>query len=271
MQKTIYFDGKQFVEARKEELVAQVKLLKAKGVIPKLVSLVVGDEESAVKYQELKRRRAQEIGAVVEIAQFNKNETFAELVQFIEKLNEDEKVHGVMIQLPLPRSLKNRTEELINKISKTKDVDGMRDDSQFVAPVVLAVKAALNDALRVVRPKKTNEKLAICVVGAGFVGKKIIKHLKEVGFSNTYGVDTGVQKLSQETLKAHVIVSSTGKANLITEKMVKTDSMLIDVGAPFGEITASASKKAVFTTPVPGGIGPVTIYFLLFNLIKTIG
>lgn len=265
---TVIFDGVAFAQENEKKLASEVEKLRSQNVIPKLASFIIGDDPRALKYQQLKQKVAQSIGALVEIRQFGENESIELVKAAIEEANEDLTVHGVMIQLPHPKKFRPFRKDLIASISPAKDVDGMRDDSLFVAPVVQAIELALNSAL-VSQLAKKGGKLAICVVGgSGFVGAKTVRHLKKHKEWEVKGVDVEIANLSDVTRSTDVIISVTGKPNLITEDMVGSGAILIDVGAPIGEIDKSAYSKASFYTPVPGGIGPVTIFFLIKNLVS---
>lgn len=262
MAKNNYFDGKAFVQEKENNLQERITDLKAQGVTPKLVSIVVGDESGALKYQELKRKAAERVGAVLTIKTFVQTVSLDELLTAIDVANTDRAVSGVMIQLPLPDQLRMYQDQLIASINPEKDIDGMGDKSPFVAPVVLAVETAVNQA---------NESGGIpstmaVVGGEGFVGKKIMKYFAEKGYQ-PYSVELN-DNLHEKLHAADIIISAVGKKDLVMPNMVKEAVILIDVGAPFGDIAKETYQKAIFVSPVPGGVGPATIYYLLENLVK---
>lgn len=140
----------------------------------------------------------------------------------------------------------------------------MRDESEFVAPVVKAVLYAIKSIGEDVVFK---ENTGFVVVGAqGFVGKKILRTLEDMGF-RVSGVDLETDNKDLVIKKADVIISATGTKDVVKKEMVKQGAFLIDVGSPHPEFEKEAIKKAVFVTPVPGGIGPLTIEYLIENLI----
>ena len=266
MKTSIIFDGALHALEKEEQLKKEIRRLKEKGVTPKLVSIVVGDIGGGKFYQNLKKKAAERIGAVIEIRYFGKEIKLVELRKLIKKLNEEKNVHGVMIQLPLPENFsKVDRERIIQSIKRKKDVDGMRSDGSFLAPVVKAVLLALKRASKYMK----GEGMQILVIGAkGFVGEKVIKVLKEMEYE-VDGVDVETKNLKQKTKKADVLISAAGKPNLIKVEMVKNGAVVIDVGAPKGDVDFNeVSKKASFITPVPGGIGPLNISFLLENLVE---
>lgn len=260
------FDGR----AKAEDIESRLR-----GRTPKtnrvLHSIVVGDDSRAMAYQRMKEKAAKKVGCTVSIFQFPDTISFEELGSNIKKWNSDPSVDGIMIQLPLPENLRHKTKDLIDSIIQTKDVDGMREDSPFIAPVVNAVMIALDEAEKNVRqPLKARplKEMKTLVVGSsGFVGQKIVRHLSDKNYI-VVGVDEG-DYLDPCTLSADVIISVTGVENLIKPDMVKEGVILIDVGSPRGDIDKKAYDKASFVSPVPGGIGPVTIACLLQNLIET--
>lgn len=257
------FDGKKFAFQKEIFLKKKVKRKKEKGITPKLVSIMVGDDPGSKLYLTLKKKLAERIGASLQILNFSKGTSIIRIIEAIERFNRDKKVHGVMLQLPLPTqfSVSDR-DKIIKAIDPKKDVDGMADNSLFVAPVVRAVLEIIKQS------QLTNYgSFKTAVVGAkGFVGKKIIWKLRNSGFA-VKGYDVDTKNLGEKTKRADILISAAGVPNLIKADMVKKGAVVIDVGAPKGDIkTASVKKKASFISPVPGGVGPVTVVLLLENL-----
>lgn len=260
---TIIFDGKKVasdlrVSLKKEALKLPVK--------PKLVSILVGEDRGGKKYLSLKKDAAKDIGAKLEIRDFGRDTKPEEIIDEIEDLNTKERVHGVMVQLPLPEDFSEKEkDQIIEAIDRKKDVDGMKDESLFVAPVVKATLLATKIAGEV---KAYEENSLFVVVGAeGFVGGKILRALEDMGFRSK-GLDVGSKGRERTIKEADVVISTTGQKGTITKKMVKDGVVLIDVGVPHPEVAEEAGKKSLFITPVPGGIGPLTIEFLLENLVE---
>ena len=268
--KVDYFDGKKIAFQKERELKKDIARLRRKGVTPKLASIVVGDVGAGKFYQSLKKKAAERIGAEVEVISLSPSISLKEIKAEIEKYNSDSKVHGVMIQLPLPANLKANTKSLINAIDVKKDVDGLRENSQFLTPVVKAVLAALIEATYVLSSPTDRLKFGLktLVVGAkGFEGVKIIRVLQEMGYE-VEGVDVAIKNIKLKTKNADIIISVTGSPGLIEPDMIKDGAAVIDVGFPEGDIDKEVYKKAAFVSPVPGGIGPVTISMLLENLVE---
>jgi methylenetetrahydrofolate dehydrogenase (NADP+)/methenyltetrahydrofolate cyclohydrolase len=250
------FNGRQLAIAKEAKLKEKVSLLKQEGIVPELMSIVVGDDPASKLYVSLKKKAAEKIGAKLEIKKFQANTSTNQLIKLIKDLNNDESIHGVMVQLPLPDNFsKKDRDQIINSISTEKDVDGMRDDSSFLTPVVKVVIEVIQQANKYL---PTDREANISVVGAGgFIGKKIVKVLKEMGY-----------QIKKETLQADILISATGEPKLIKKDMVKKGAVVIDIGAPVGDVDKEVHQKASFITPVPGGVGVVTITCLLENLIE---
>jgi methylenetetrahydrofolate dehydrogenase (NADP+)/methenyltetrahydrofolate cyclohydrolase len=266
---TTYFDGKRVASEKLEALKIEVEKLKQKGVTPKLVSIMVGEDEGSELYLSLKKRAAEEVGVELEIKKLASKTSMNRFIEVIENLNEDRSIQGIMIQLPLPKNFRNKTKDLINEIDPKKDVDGMRRDSEFLAPVVGAVEFVFVGCEEYIHHNDLPFKVVV-VGGQGFVGRKIIKRLFEYN-SRIYrpvSVDIKTKDWQKKVKEADVLISATGSTGLIKKSMVKDIPVLIDVGSPKGDIERQAYDEAYFVSPVPGGVGPMTIYYLLENLVE---
>jgi methylenetetrahydrofolate dehydrogenase (NADP+)/methenyltetrahydrofolate cyclohydrolase len=262
----LIFDGRAFAKAKEEELQVRVQKLKDDGIVPTMVSIVIGDIDGSLKYQEMKKKAGARVGIEIDIKAFDVHISKDEIVKEIERLNEDPKIHGIMVQLPLPKSFTNDDRgQILSAIDPKKDVDGMRDVSGYEAPVVRAVIAALHAAKKL-SVMSTLSKVA--VVGAkGFEGRKIVEHVTSLKLLVTE-FDKGDDLGNSHLFNADVVISCTGQSGLITGDMVKEGVIAIDVGAPSGDFDfESVSQKASFITPVPGGIGPMTIALLMENIV----
>ena len=263
----IIFDGKQVAKEKEEKLIEVIKRLRRDDITPKAVSILVGNDTASKKYLSLKEKAAERVGAKMEIIKFQSSDQVNQVIKLIKKLNRDKDVHGIMIQLPLPSGFsKKDRDEIVEAIEKRKDIDGMREDSMYVAPVVKSVLKALGDAYQYTI---YNREAKVVVVGAkGFVGKKLLNVLKDMDYQ-VKGVDVDFKDLPSVTKLADILISVTGVAGLIDGRMVKNGSVVIDVGSPDGDVvTKEVLRKARFISPVPGGIGPLTIYCLLENLVE---
>lgn len=263
---SIIFNGNEFASKKEKNLKKAVLDLKAKGIYPHLASIIIGNNPASEMYLSMKKKRGEAIGIQVDIYKLPINVKKEELLALIKLLNEDPDFTGLMIQMPLPIELENSKLEILNSINQEKDVDGLKENSKFLHPTSKAVIEIMNyakDQLAVV-----SNPLTVCVVGAtGMVGTPLVKELKRLGYK-VIEADIKTTNLQGSTLQADVLISAVGITNLITSDMVKKDAIVIDVGSPKGDVDfAEVSKIAGFITPVPGGVGPVTISCLMQNLV----
>ena len=263
------FNGREF--AAKKEVLLRQKVAELKKKIksaPRLVSLIIGSDPASILYQELKKKAGERIGAHVDIKILDRTTKVAELKELIFELNADQNVNGIMVQLPLPSSFSDiNRDEVINSISRDKDVDGLRKDSKFTPPTAKAVLEIFEESQDYQRIKGYPG-LILVVGGTGFIGSQIFRAFEKqkLGSYNIRSLNS--KNFSKETLlNADVIISVTGREKLIKADMVKEGAVLIDVGAPLGDIEKDAYEKASFVSPVPGGVGPITIICLLENLV----
>lgn len=255
------FDGKEFAAKRRKELKNKVSDLVSKGINPKLVTILIGNEKGGALYTKLKKEAAESVGISFEVASLGEDSDLSEVIELIKKNNQDKSVFGLMMQMPLPQALRPYNSKIVEYIEPKKDVDGLTRDSDFLHPTSRAVVEIITNFDR-------NTSHTCVVVGAGgMVGRPLVSRLKAIGY-HVIECNSKTLDLKKETLKADILVSATGKPNLITEDMVKNGAIIIDVGYPAGDVTQEAKNKAVFATPVPGGVGPVTITCLLENLVE---
>jgi methylenetetrahydrofolate dehydrogenase (NADP+)/methenyltetrahydrofolate cyclohydrolase len=194
----------------------------------------------------------------MDVYEFPATITHDELVARINHLNRDKTIHGMMIQLPLPGKLREKTEDILQHIPASRDVDGLRESSPFVPATARAVLSILDEAKKHV---KVGPDDYVVVVGAnGMVGKSVVSELTKAGFE--------VGSELSEAKNAKVLISATGSPGIIGPEHVKKGAIVIDVGSPRGDVAHKVYKKAGFITPVPGGVGPVTVVSLLENLVE---
>ncbi len=260
----IIFDGRSFAAEKEEALILKVLALRQKSITPHLVSIIVGEDPASHLYVGLKKRAVERIGGEVTVVSLGESSDVEKILEVINFYNNDPEIQGIMVQLPLPKKLVDSKFQILDSISSTKDVDGLRSDSKFLHPTskaVIDIMDFANGGLDM------SGKLEVVVVGTGMVGGPVVKELKKKGYT-VFECDMNTSNLKEETLKGDILVSATGKSKLITEDMVKKDAIVVDVGSPIGECDLDVKSKASFVTPVPGGVGPVTISCLLENLIS---
>lgn len=264
---THIFDGKIVANEKRKELATDVARLENNGIKPKLVSILVGDDKASKLYLSLKKAAALGVGADLEIRELSKDVAVNEIIDIIKELNTDETVHGIMIQLPLPDNFsKKERDQIIDNIVDEKDVDGMKKDSPYLTPVIKAILIALKDANDHLPIGKEVE---IVVVGSkGFVGSRALRVLNDMGYK-TLGIDRNTDNWEEKIKSADVVISATGEENIITGDLIKAGVVIIDVGSPKPDVNyENIKEKASFLSPVPGGVGPLTVILLIENLIE---
>lgn len=270
-------DGKKLALKRQEKLIQEVKKLEK---TPKIVSILVGDDAPSVLYTNIKQKKASELGIIFQPLYFNlppqgwTHKLFEEVVNKIKELNRNPEIDGIMVQLPLPKLfLQNRSEkELLEFIDDKKDVDGLNyahQTSSYVPAAVKAVLSILKDERIPVAGKK------VVVVGSSdLIGKPVAEEMEKLG-AKVIICDRQTTDLCRETLKADILISATGVPGLIKGNMISDGVVIIDVGAEKvdGKIMGDVDFKSVYPkalriTPVPGGVGPMTVISLMENTVK---
>jgi len=281
-------DGKQVAADIRAELKAQVQELKTQGVVPGLGVILVGDDPASKSYVMAKEKACEEIGLFSDDNRLPATATQAELMDRVRKMNADPKIHGILVQLPLPKHL-NETEVLL-AIDPDKDVDGFHPMN--VGRMVLDQKAFLpctpHGVIQLLVRNGVKLKGAhVVIVGrSNIVGKPLANMLVQKSAMANATVTlchTGTKDIGYFTRQADVVVAATGRPKTITVDMVKEGAVVIDVGVNrindpskkcgfrlVGDVDYEAVKeKASLITPVPGGVGPMTITMLLFNTVES--
>ena len=261
------FDGKNLRDEIISTLAQKVAVLKKK---PNLAVIWIGDNPVSAKYVEHKMKTAKKIGVQFDLIKLQEAVEEEVVLEKIKQLNNDKNVDGIMVQLPIPENL-NRG-KIISAISKEKDIDGLRFcqnlNSNYYPPVVLAIIEAVKNSGTDYKVKK------IALVGQGFlVGAPLAKYLKDVDIRIA---DENTPDVGTITSDADIVISADGKPGLIKANMIKKGVVLVDAGTTevggklTGDINPECYSKASCYTPVPGGIGPVTIAMLFKNLLVKI-
>lgn len=265
---TIIIDGQQLAQTKEKQLAQKVAVFKDKtGISPKLVCFLVGDDPASKIYLRLKQRVAKRVGIGLEIIEETE---LIKLTELIKEKNQDNRIHGIMVQLPLPKSLEitrlpagqgNSDLEIIGAIAPSKDVDGLTGRSKLLPAVVKAIL----EIIKFADYSLANTKIVI--VGQGkLVGQPLAAYLKNLG-AKVLVADINTPDLASITKQAEILVVATGQPGLIKKNMVKPGALVIDAGSPKPEVDPSAALKAGFYTPVPGGVGPLTVVSLLENVL----
>jgi len=273
----------------REELKKEVAELKAKyNVVPGLVTILVGSDPASQVYVGQKEKTAKELGIYSERYDLPENTTQKDLIALVEKLNKDPKINGILCQLPLPKHLNE--EDLVYHIDPNKDVDGLHPVNQGKlmigeADFIPCTPRGIQQLL--IRSNTQIEGADVVVIGrSNLVGKPILNILlqKAPGANATVTLcHTKTKNLAFYTKNADIIIAAAGKPKTVTGDMVKPGCTIIDVGVNEIGKTAegkrilvgdvdfeSVKEKARAITPVPGGVGPMTITMLMMNTVKAV-
>jgi len=279
--------GTKVAEEIREELKVKVAELKKKGITPGLVMVRVGEDPASVSYVSGKTKASEEIGIHSETIVFPEQTSEKELLDKVEQLNKDPKFHGILVQLPLPKHID--ADKVLNLIEPKKDVDGFHPvnvgklligEPYFMPCTPHGVQELL------VRSGNSPEGKHVVVCGrSNIVGKPVLAILiqKKKGANATVTmVHTGTKNMTEVVRQADIVIAAMGSPKAITADMVKEGAVVIDVGVNrvsdptkksgfrlVGDTDFDAIKeKAKAITPVPGGVGPMTITMLMQNTVR---
>ena len=279
-------DGKQVAADMRAELKAEVARLKTKGIVPGLAVVLVGEDPASKSYVTAKERACEEIGIYSDDNRLPADATQETLMALVKKLNKDPTVNGILVQLPLPKHLDESA--VLLAIDPAKDVDGFHPVN--VGKMVVGEEAFLPCTPHgiiqlLVRSGVKIDGAEVVVVGrSNIVGKPIANMLIQKGPTGNATVTvchTRTKNLAEHVRRADIIIAAAGRPNTITADMVKDGAAVIDVGVNriddptkksgfrlVGDVDFEAvSQKAGLITPVPGGVGPMTITMLLYNTV----
>ena len=282
----VIIDGKQIAADVRAQVAAKVSELKEKGIVPCLAVILVGENPASVSYVTGKRKALAEVGMTDRSIQLPETTSEADLLKLIAELNADSSVHGILVQLPLPKHIDE--DKVIMAIDPSKDVDGFHPVS--VGNLMIGRPGFLPCTPHgiIVLLKKmgieTSGKHAVVIGRSNIVGKpvSILLARKDVNCTVTM-CHTGTKDMGAITRQADIIVVASGHPHTLTADMVKDGAVIIDVGV--NRIPDSSKKsgfrligdcdfddlveKASYITPVPGGVGPMTIAMLMQNTLES--
>ena len=280
-------NGAEVAAQIREELKRRVKATVAKGVQPFLSVVLVGEDPASISYVTSKAKGCADVGMHEETIRMPATTTEAELLKVIDRLNKDDKVHGILVQLPLPKHIDEK--QVLYRILPAKDVDGFHPlnvgmlligEPDFLPCTPHGVQQLL------VRSGNNPEGKHVVICGrSNIVGKPLAAILiqKKKGANATVTMcHTGTKDMSKYTLQADILVAAMGVPRAINADMVRPGAVVIDVGVNrivdpskekgfrlVGDVDFDAIKeKASFITPVPGGVGPMTVTMLLVNTVR---
>jgi len=268
------------------ELKVRVEGLKSKGIIPGLAIVRVGEDPASVSYVRGKSKASEELGIYSETIVLSETATQKQLLAKVKELNRDKRFHGILVQLPLPRQIDE--DEVISAIDPKKDVDGFHPENvgrlltgepYFVPCTPLGIQELL------IRTGNRPDGKHVVICGrSNIVGKPLMAILvqkRENANATVTMVHTGTRDMASITRQADILIAAMGKPKAITADMVKEGVVVIDVGV--NEVGVSSSGKRILVgdtdfeqirekakaiTPVPGGVGPMTVTMLMANTIR---
>jgi methylenetetrahydrofolate dehydrogenase (NADP+)/methenyltetrahydrofolate cyclohydrolase len=281
-------DGKQTAADMRAELKEEVAKLKQEGIVPGLGVILVGEDPASQSYVTAKERTCEDLGIYSDDNRLPEDTTQQDLIALVNRMNADPKINGILVQLPLPKHLDEA--EVLLTIDPNKDVDGFHPTN--IGKMVAGQKAFLpctpHGVIQLlVRSGVTIEGSDVVIVGrSNIVGKPLANMLFQKAPNRNATVTvchTRTKKLADQTRKADIVVAAAGRPNTITADMVKEGAVVIDVGVNrvedatkkkgyrlVGDVDFEAVKeKASFITPVPGGVGPMTITMLMHNTVES--
>lgn len=270
-------NGKEIAAKIRRNLKEEADELKKQGILPKLAVIMVGDDSASKVYVRNKSRACDEVGIVYEEYLLDADITMDKLLNLIESLNEKKDVHGILLQSPIPNHLD--INKAFQAISPKKDVDGFHPLN--VGKLALGqdtfISCTPHGVIRMMEENNINieGKHAVIIGRSNIVGKPLIQCLLNKNATVTV-CHSRTQNIKEITKTADILIAALGKAKFVTEDMVKQGAIVIDVGinrSEEGKLVGDVDyeqveKKASYITPVPGGVGPMTIAMLMENAIK---
>ena len=271
----VWMDGRAVAKAYKEEIARETEAILASGVTPHLAVVLVGENPASQVYVRNKENACQKAGIRSSVIRLSEDCTQDELEKVVASLNDDEGVHGILVQLPLPAHLDEA--RVLALIDPDKDVDGfhamnsgrlMNGQSGFVPCTPLGVMKLL-EAYRI----PLEGRHAVVIGRSNIVGKPMAMLLLAQNATVTV-CHSRTKNLAELTRQADILVAAVGKAGFVTADMVKPGAVVIDVGINrvdgqiVGDVDVQVSEVAGYMTPVPGGVGQMTIAMLLANTLQ---
>src|SRR5438876_3096120 len=270
------------------ELQRDIRALGARGVTPGLAAVLVGDDPASATYVRMKGKACDEAGLYHETIRVAKETTEAELLALVERLNADHKIHGILVQLPLPKQI--NTQRVLHRVSPEKDVDGFHPEN--VGKVSIGDPTGFRPATPygvqqlLVRSGVETTGTHVVIVGRStIVGRPMAALLLQDGPGGNATVTvchSRTRDIKSVTRLADILIVAMGKPEFVTAEMIKPGAVVVDVGVNrvddpslkkgyrlVGDVKFDEVKKvAGAITPVPGGVGPMTITMLLYNTIQ---
>ena len=272
--------GKDFAEQIKNSARLEVEEIKNNfGVTPGLAVIIVGENPASQVYVRNKHKTCEELGIKSEVVTMPESSTKDELLNKIDELNAAKDIHGILVQLPLPDAIKNNSEEILNRINPLKDVDGFHPEnvgklvtgSPALVPCTPAGCIEMLDLAGI----EIDGKRAVIIGRSNIVGKPML-HLLMSRNATVTVCHSHTKNLAEVTREADILVAAMVKPKFVTADMIKSGAVVVDVGinriAPkklVGDVDFDAAVEvASAITPVPGGVGLLTVAMLMKNVVK---
>lgn len=269
--------GDKLAEKIRFELKQEVTELKTKGIVPKLVVILIGDDPASKSYVSGKQKASAFVGVEIDLITLSEQTSEKNLLDLIDQLNHDESINGILVQLPLPPHINEQ--HVIEAIDPAKDVDGfhpinigkmLTNQPTFLPCTPYGILTMLKEA-----NIEIGGKHAVIVGRSNIVGKPVGQLLLNENATVTY-CHSRTKNMDKYIKEADLLVVAVGQAHFISGELIKTGAVVIDVGVnrlPNGTLTGdvdfeAAKEKASYITPVPKGVGPMTITMLLKNTIQ---
>ncbi|MGQ9556649.1 MAG: bifunctional 5,10-methylenetetrahydrofolate dehydrogenase/5,10-methenyltetrahydrofolate cyclohydrolase [Desulfurispora sp.] len=274
----ILLDGKKVAATIREEVKAEVASWREQGVAPKLAVVLVGDDPASVVYARSKEKACGNVGIDFELFTMPASTPESEVLALIERLNGDPAVHGIMIELPLPKHIDKK--KVLEAVAPIKDVDGVHPinrgyilsggDGLFPATPQSCIELMLRSGIEL------KGKNAVIVGRGETVGKPLVFMLLNQNATVTV-CHTRTADLAYHTRQADVLIAAVGKAKMITADMIKPGAIVVDAGINeieggiCGDVDFEAAKEvAGYISPVPGGVGSLTTVLIQKNVLKAV-
>lgn len=253
-------DGRALAKKREELLRNKLSKL-ARSRKPAMVSFCNTEDPPSVKYTKMKRGKASDIGMDFIVEEYTEQSGKDEIIKKVQGYNRDENIDGIMFQMPLPGALDKFRNELLTSIDPQKDVDGLIEDGPFVPATVKAVISIMEEYI----PNWKTKNIAV-VGSSGEVGRPLVKLLNKQGIDPVC-INSKEGNLETDMRNSGIVISATGKKDLIRPEMIQEGVVLIDVG--LGDFEEGCYRKASLYTPILGGVGPMTVISLMENAVES--
>ena len=275
---TLIVDGRKIANEIKKEISSEIKELESRyGLTPTIATIIIGDNKESELYLKLRDKASSEVGIKSKHYRFPEEISEREIVEVIDNLNSDRDIHGIMLQQPIPKHLS--LYNLLSRIDPKKDVEGltpynlgrlMMGEENIIPCTPLAV-------LKILEYMKVKlEGANVVIINHSIIVGKPLSILLLNRNATVTVCHVYTKNLKQYTINADIIITATGVPGLITEEYIKKDAIIIDVGITKtsngvkGDVDFNSVKEKVgMITPVPGGVGPVTIACSILNMVKT--